>query len=518
MRRRSGSGTLVRDDSLVVGIDVGTGGCKVSILDSQARLIADSRAHHPSRYPHPGWVEQQPEDWIAAVIESMDSATALVPVDRKHDVKGIAFSASAHVAVLTDRNEEVLRPAIMWNDQRSGDQARRLRDRVDVSISSIAGNAPSPTWTLPQLIWLAENEPQIVSRISRIRFMKDWVRVQLSEGSGSGSVTDRIDAEGALLFDVTRRRWSSDLAALAGIAPDVLPNVVEPTHSAGRLSGEFAHRWGLATDVQMIVGTTDTAAELLAAGAVHDGDVVVKLATAGNVSLVTRGGALDPRLLRYGHVSPGLRYLNSATSAAAESLRWFVENFVPRNAGVPNEYGRVDDAVANVDPGSDGLIFAPFLHGERAPRFDEKLRGGFVGLTARHSWPEAVRAVMEGVAFSLRDAATMHGELPPRLSLVGGGARSTVWPQILSDVLDREISVAEHADSSIGAALIAGVSIGVFSSYEDAVKGVGGTRRLFVPNRARSRFYDCRFADYLVFAEAITALSHRLATDPWLET
>lgn len=506
----------MENDALVVGIDVGTGGCKVTVIDANGRMLTQSRVAHDTLLPIPGWVEQRPAGWLLAVLAAMDSAMSVLSPRQRDGIRAIGFSAPTHVAVLSGHGDEVLRPAIMWNDQRSGDQARALKTRPGTSIDEIAGNTPSATWTLPHLLWLRENEPQILENTTRLRFMKDWVREQLSVDSGQ--VTDRIDAEGALLLDVVTHAWSPELVDLAGISLGALPAIVDPTVAAGRLSPEYTNRWGLGSDVAMIVGTTDTAAELLAAGALRAGDAVVKLATAGNVALVSDDAPHDTRLLGYSHVPAGLVYLNSATSAAAEALRWAVESFVPRAPGEAVDYAAVDGAVARVDPGSGGVIFAPFLHGERAPRFDEKLRAGFVGLTAAHSWPHAVRAVMEGVAFSLRDAASLHRSLPRSVTLVGGGGRSAVWPQILADILDRRIMVADDADSSMGAALIAGVGIELFESYESATRLAETMKRPVSPHPARARFYDRRFEDYLLFANAIADVSHRLAGDPWTDS
>lgn len=455
-------------------------------------------------------MEQSPSDWLAAVHESVDAALGALPAERRTLVRAIGVSAPTHVAVLLDERGGVLRPAIMWNDQRSGAHARRLEKEAGALILARTANSPSATWTLPQLAWLAENEPVLLPGVARLVFMKDWVRDALCTTPAG---TDRIDAQGSLLFDVVARRWSAELAGLASLSANVLPDVQEPTSIAGALRPEYVARWGLPDGTPLVVGTTDTAAEILAAGAVGEGDVVVKLATAGNVARVARGRPEGGRVLCYEHVVPGLSYWNSATSSAAASLRWFVESLAME--GRP-DYRRIDEAVSGVVPGAGGVVFIPFLHGERAPRYDESLRAGFIGLTAAHSWREGARAVMEGVAYSLRDAAAGHGVLPEHARLVGGGARSAVWPQIVADVLGVELSVAPAADSSVGAALVAGVGIGVFDSYDDIADRVGAVQRVVVPDEARSRFYTRRFEDYREFAAATTALSHRLANDPWL--
>lgn len=488
---------------------MGTSGCKASVVDASGSLVAEARRAHASRYPRAGWVEQSPSDWLAAVHESVDAALGALPAERRPLVRAIGVSAPTHVAVLLDEDGDVLRPAIMWNDQRSGAWARRLEEEAGALIVALTANSPSPTWTLPQLAWIAENEPRSVRRVARVVFMKDWVRNALCTTRAG---TDRIDAQGSLLFDVVARRWSAELAGLAGLPATVLPEVDEPTDIVGVLRPEYAARWGLLGETPLVMGTTDTAAEILAAGAVREGDVVIKLATAGNVARVARGRPENPRVLCYEHVVPGLSYWNSATSSAAAALAWFVESLAME--GSP-DYPRIDEAVSGVVPGAGGVLFTPFLHGERAPRYDEGLRAGFIGLTAAHSWREAARAVMEGVAYSLRDAAVIHGALPDRARLVGGGARSAVWPQIVADVLDLELSVPPHADSSVGAALVAGVGVGVVDSYDDVADRVGAAQRVVVPDAERSRFYARRFDDYREFAAATTALSHRLGNDPW---
>ncbi|MGZ0712402.1 xylulokinase (plasmid) [Coraliomargarita sp. W4R53] len=498
----------IRDEPrLCVGVDIGTSGCKVSVIDASARIVAEGHAGYPSNHPHAGWVEQNPEDWVAAAFTACAEALESLAAPQRAAIAAIAFSAPTHVAVLVGDDGAPLRPAIMWNDQRSAAQAVELARINGEHIAAVTANSPTPTWTLAHLRWIAENEPAVLEATRRVWFMKDWVRSRFT--SDPRFCTDRVDAQGALLLDVRSHKWDPVLVESAGLALDSMPEIVEPTTVVGTLATELATRWGL-EDIAVTVGTTDTAAELLAAGLAKPGDTAIKIATAGNVAIVANDRPTDGRIICYEHVVAGVFYWNSATSAAAASLRWLAESMLVN--GGPVDFAEIDHQVADTVPGADGLLFTPYLNGERSPRFDPAHRATFAGLSARHSWPHFARAVMEGVAFSLRDAAALYSTpLPATLALIGGGARSSQWPTIVADVLDRDIAVLSECDSSVGAALVACVSVGVLPTLIEAAHVARGRASRFVKTRPDQReLYDARFADYLELADMTAEISHRL--------
>lgn len=498
---------MTGEPQLYVGIDIGTSGCKASVIDAAARVVAEGHAAYRSYHPQPGWVEQHPADWVAAAFAACDDVFGLLTGPQRAAVAALSFSAPTHVAVLVGGDGAPVRPAIMWNDQRSATQAEELRRTDGAHIAAVTDNAPTPTWTLAQLRWVAENEPEAIGATQRLWFMKDWVRSHFS--AAAPFCTDRVDAQGALLYDVHAHEWDPTLVARAGLPMSAMPEVREPTAVAGTLAPELATRWDLQS-VSVTVGTTDTAAELLAAGLAEHGDTAIKIATAGNVAVVADHRPTDKRVLCYEHVVPGVFYWNSATSAAAASLRWLGESMLVAEGTV--DFAEIDRKVAETAPGADGLLFTPYLNGERSPRFDPALRATFAGISARHSWPHFARAVMEGVAFSLRDAAGLYSApLPPAVALIGGGARSAVWPRIVADVLNRDISVLSECDSSVGAALVAAVGAGGLPTLIDAAHVARGrASRTVKPDPDQRELYGSRFEDFLSLAETTAEISHRL--------
>jgi len=492
---------------ILIGVDVGSGGSKVSLVDVDGVLWAEGRCSHPSSHARPGWVEQNPEDWVRSATTALREALGALDPACRGDVCGISFSGPHHVAVLLNRSLEPVRPAIMWNDQRSHAQSVALQNSEGVRIRAITGNSPAPTWTLPQLMWLRTHEPAALQTTRHIVYLKDYVRYRLT----GVLKTDRVEAQGTLYFDVHQGRWAEELFAETGLDPVVLPEVDEPHSSAGTLLPEVCADLGLPSKVPVITGSADSVTEILAAGVVRLGDVSAKLATAGNVVAVADHLPADRRFLVYEHLVPGRFYWNSATSAAAASLRWFAERLHAAGEATGERFAEIDEGIQNVPVGADGLLFLPFLNGERSPHWDPRLRGSFFGLTSAHDRRHLGRAVMEGVAFSLGEAAAVHAvPLPTTVPLIGGGARSRVWPQIVADVLGRDVALAPHGDSSYGTALVAGVGIGALSDYESAGRLAAGDARVIpMDPRAHERYRDLS-AIYRDLTSATTDIAHRL--------
>lgn len=496
----------------VIGVDNGTGGCKVTVLRNDGVIAGESFHSYPSHYDEPRWVEQDPEDWVNAAFAGVRHATADLTDNERARIDGIAFSGPHHTGVLLDMDRRPIRRAILWNDQRADVESRELIEQHGELIHSIAHNTPAPTWTLSQFLWLSKHKPEEYGRTRHVLFMKDYVRWRFSGEMG----TDPIEAGGTLFFDIGRGEWSKELLDLIGLTPDVLPRIFRPTDVVGVITAEASERTGLPAGIRVITGTADTAAEVYGAGAVEAGDAVVKLATAGNYTVIARQVG-DPSVISYAHPVEGLFYLNSATNFAAASFRWFRETFFPELAATLSSdelYTRMNAEIAAIPEGSEGLVFHPFLNGERSPYWDSRLRSSFIGLTSRHTRAHLARAVMEGVCFSIRDAGLVYGDVAPvagaTVRLIGGGSKSEVWTQITADVLGMTVEVPASSEASFGTCLLAATAAGWYPSLKEAVVSTQRVTKSASPDAHRAARYDELFGIYRDAVTAVTAITHRL--------
>lgn len=489
-------------DPLLLGIDLGAGSLKSTVIDGAGKVHGAASAPVETLAPHPGFSEQDPLGWRAAMIDTL-SQLWRQGIDPAR-IGGIAFTAGAHTHVLEDADGHALRPAIMWNDQRSGRQVAALRQTQGDRILALSGNLVSATWTLPQLVWTRENEPELFARIHRVRPAKDWLRRQV-DGSDA---TDITDAWGLMLADANGSGWSDELCRMAGIDPSVLPPIVGSTEVTGTVTAAAAQATGLKAGTPVICGTSDTNAETFCGGMTRAGLGALKLATAGTVSTLTANPAFSEKVIHYPHLVPGHCYTILGTNSCASAHRWLRDTLF----GAIGFEG-MDRAAQGVPPGSDGLVFHPYLNGERSPYWDPDLRASYVGLGFAHGPGHFVRALYEGIAFSLRDCLEVLRGLDMGFStarLVGGGTRSELWQQIIADVTGLVIEIPREGDASFGAALIAGLGAGVFADTQAAaaVIEVKATRR---PDPDAARRYEDGFAIYRETKDALTPVNHRIA-------
>lgn len=500
--------------TVVLGVDVGSGGCKVTCLDRDGQVRSTAYRAYPNDYPHPRWVEQDPRLWVSAAFDACVEALSRASSGGRPTLVGLAFSGPHHIGVLLDDHGDPVRPAIMLSDQRSGLQSAMLARTAGEHIRARTANLPTPTWTLCHLAWLREHEPAALGATRRLVFMKDYVRFAFTGRWG----TDHIDAGGSLLFDIHQREWDPDLVRLAGLEPEQLPPTSRPTDVCGELTPAAARALRVASRIPVVTGTADTAAEALGSGLLEVGDASVKLATAGNTCVVTDRIGASARPLTYEYLLAGTFYRNTATNAAASAFRWFAETFAragelegDNGADRGRHYAELDDEASRVPPGSGGMIFHPYLMGERSPLWDPKLRAAFLGVTAASGRGHFARAVMEGVAMSVRDAARDHDDrLGGTMRLIGGGSNSRVWAQILADVLGRELIVPRHRDASFGTALLAAHGIGWYASLAEAVAACQGVERTVSPEPHGVATYDALFEVYRAAIAPIAVLSQRL--------
>lgn len=501
--------TTLAGSACVLGIDIGAGSLKTTVVDEAGVDCGSASRAIATTSPRPGWSEQDPDDWWRALCETAPRALAAAGRPASA-VRAVAFSAGAHTPVLADDAGQILRAAILWNDQRSGAEARELNERHGPRILEVALNRPAPTWTMPQLMWLARNEPAVAASTRRLYVAKDWLRGRLT----GDWHTDLTDAVGTMLWDVANGQWSAELCSLAGWDPGTLPPVVAPTDIVGTVTAQAARESGIPAGTQVVCGTSDTSVESFGAGSDAPGAGVVKLATAATVSIVAGAPTVHPTLINYPFAIPGLWYTISGTNSCASAHRWLRDRFFMRTGENGGEaFAEMDRLAARVPAGSDGLLFHPYLQGERAPYWDPLLRADFVGITMRHERGHFVRALYEGIAFSLRevlDTFRVRGLEMNEARIVGGGSRSTLWRQIVADVLGVRIVLPSVTDASYGAALLAGVAAGFFRDEREAARSAQGRRAVHASDPVARERYDELFQLYRQTQAALAPINHRL--------
>ncbi|HHX37058.1 MAG TPA: xylulokinase [Clostridiaceae bacterium] len=485
-----------------LGIDFGGGASKATLLGEDGVIAAEHSVEYPTHYPQPGFAEQNPDDWFSAVKENIAGVLkkSRISADK---ISAVCLDAATHTAVLLDDAFHVLRPAIYWTDSRSVKQSVMLREQYDALILKQALHQPDTIWTLPQLLWIREHEPEIWAKTRRVLFAKDYVRYLLT----GIYCTDYIEAQGSMLFDYNTMNWSPELCEIAQFSPENLPKLHDPADVIGTITRVAARETGLREETPVLCGTTDTVMEVFAAGAIAPGQMTVKLATAGRICIVTERAYSSPHLINYSHVAKGLWYPGTATKSSAASYRWYRDAF-------GGEYRQLDEGAAKISPGCDGLLFHPYLNGELTPYADPLLRGSFTGVRAGHTKAHFSRAVLEGVALSLLDCKTALEQtgIPHEnaAAIIGGGAGSPLWRQILSDALGLELRLSRNSDSSFGSAMLAGVAMGAFVDLADALEKCAKTVSVTLPNPVNTALYASMFERYRQIQQALAPIYHQM--------
>ena len=495
----------MQEGGILLGIDFGTGGCKVSAVSVDGSLLADASVEYATEYPKPGWSEQKPSDWYPAMCKALAKISGK-GVDLSKAICA-AFDGSTHNAVLLDEKMAPVRKTIMWTDQRSVKECEYLRKFYGGEIFSETFQMPAPTWTLPQLMWIKSNEPEVLQKAKRVLFVKDYVRYLVT----GVAATDYIEAQGTLFFDMKKMRWSRDLFALSGLDFSALPELVKPSDIVGKVSRQASLDTGIPEGTPVVCGASDSAVEDYGAGAIEPGDCILKLATAGNVNIMTSSPRPSGTTLTYSHIIGGMWYAVSATNAAALCQRWFRDAFCAeeKNAALAlkrNAFDIMDALAGNSPAGAGGVFFHPYLQGERSPYWDPDLRASFTGVSISSTKGDFARAILEGVAFSLRDcygSLESAGLKARRFFLIGGGARSSLWSSIISNVFNSTVLVPTPGDASYGAALLAGVGSGVFSAPGDAVRKCLKIVSRAEPDSEESEFYSKQFEKYKAVHDAL---------------
>jgi xylulokinase len=487
-----------------LGLDVGTTGSRAVIIDESGTVRSAASADHtPMAQPEPTWAEQDPRDWWRAAKEAIGSALREGGMHGK-EVAGVGLSGQMHGAVLLDGKNEVIRPAIIWCDQRSQVQADWFTERIGAGrLKEITCNPALTGFTVPKLLWVRDHEPENYGRMRMLLLPKDYIRLRLT----GAFFTEVSDASGTLLLDVPRRRWSSSILDALDLKQEQLPGVAESHEPTARISAEAAAATGLSTGTPVVGGGGDQAAGGVGNGIVEPGIVSSTIGSSGVVFAYTDAPHLDRagRVHTFCHAVKDRWHVMGVTQGAGLSFRWFRDNFGAADVERAKSAGRdpydlLTAEAASAPAGCEGLIYLPYLMGERTPHLDPLARGVFFGLTARHTRAHMIRAILEGVAFSLRDSLEIFGEMgvaSEQIRASGGGGRSTLWRQIQADVFGREmVTINATEGSAYGAALLAATGTGRFSSIQEACRSAIRITDRCVPDPARARLYEDYYGVY----------------------
>jgi xylulokinase len=470
-----------------MGIDIGTGGTRALLIDAKGKQLgAFTAAHEDVRMEHPLWAEQRPEDWARAAVEAVRGVLLQAGVAGK-DVRGIGLSGQMHGVVMLDGSGEVIRPALIWCDQRSQPQVDFINRTVGTAkVLEYIANPVLTGFTLPKLLWVRDHEPRNFERIRKVLLPKDHVRFILT----SEFATDVSDASGTAVFDVVRRRWSFEMMDALGLDRQLWPQAYESSHVAGAISNHAAELTGLAAGTPVVGGGGDQAASAVGNGVVAPGIVSCTLGTSGVVFAHMDQVAYDPqgRVHTFCHAVPNKWHVMGVTQGAGLSLQWLRNQLA---AGT--SYDALMTEAATAPAGSQGLFWLPYLMGERTPHLDPLARGGWIGLTAQHTRPDLIRSVVEGVSYSQKDCLDIVEQLGVNVTAVrasGGGARSPFWRQILADIFGKPVSTLETQEgSAFGAALLAMVGTGEYSTVPEACDATIREAGSLVPRARESAIY-----------------------------
>lgn len=452
--------------NLLLGIDVSTTGAKALLIDERGKVIISATTSLTLSTPRPMWSEQDPDDWWKGIIQSIQQVLEQGGISGSA-IAAIGLTGQMHGLVLLDGQGKVLRPAILWNDQRTEAQCDTIRSKVGKKrLIQITGNDALTGFTAPKILWVKENEPEVFTKTQHILLPKDYIRFKLTSEFG----IDRAGGSGTILFDLRKRTWSDEILKALEIPKEWLPSTYEGPEITGYVSKQAAEETSLQEGTPVVGGGGDQAAQAVGVGAVQPGIIALTLGTSGVVFATTESPLIEPegRLHAFCHALPLHWHFMGVMLSAAGSLKWHRDALAPEMG-----FDELVDEAKPIPPGSEGLLFLPYLTGERTPYPDPSARGAWIGLTVRHTRAHLTRAVLEGVAFGIKDSFTLIqqaglGEIS-QVRISGGGAKSSLWQQIMADVLNTElVTVNTTEGAAYGAALLASVGADIFDSVPDA--------------------------------------------------
>ena len=464
----------------LLGLDIGTSGVKALLISLEGKIISSKTVSYPLTTPQSGWAEQSPSDWWEATVKVIRETVSNNSIDSSQ-IKGISLSGQMHSSVFLNEKMEVIRPAILWSDTRTSEQCQEIYTKVG-GLNQLIHYVSNPAlegFTAPKILWLKENEPENYQKVKHILLPKDYIRYRLT----GELFTEVSDAAGTLLFEVIKKRWSTNLLKKLEINPDLLPPVLNSFDIAGRITKPIAEKTGLKFKTPVVAGGADNACGAVGSGIIQEGRVMVSIGSSGVVLAQTDNPQPDQegRIHLFNHACPDSWYMMGVMLSAGISYEWLEKKLFNRSL----DYTKLDQLAEEIEPGSEGLIFLPYLYGERTPHNDADARGVYFGISGKHDQRHFTRAVLEGVTFALKDSLELikdKGVKVKEIRAIGGGAKSRVWQQILADILGKEINLLNVEEGpAFGAALIAGVGVGVYSSFAEAVNEIIKVKKTIVP-------------------------------------
>jgi xylulokinase len=491
---------------VAIGVDVGTTGARAVAVDEGAAVAAAETSEYPLLTPRPRWTEQDPAEWWRATSEVLAAVSATCR-NLGHEIVGLGLTGQMHGSVFLDAAGEVVRPALLWNDQRTERQCEEITDRVGRErLVEITGNPALTGFQAPKVLWLRDEEPASYERVARVLLPKDYVRLRLT----GELATDAADAAGTLFLDLRERGWSREVLAALDVPLDWLPAVLEGPEISGAVTAEVAGLLGLPAGIPVAAGGGDNAAAAIGTAVTREGLMSSSIGTSGVLFAHADAAAVDPsgRIHAFAHSVPGAYCLLAVTLSAGGSLRWWRDR-------TGASYGELVAEAADVPAGSEGLVFLPYLTGERTPHLDPAATGAFVGLTARHTRGHLTRALMEGVLFGLRDGIEIMRDLgvrPTQIRAIGGGATSPLWLQLQADVYGSVVHrLAIEEGAAYGAALLGHVAAGTFKDVDEATSLVRTLDEVTEPDPANVTVLEETYGVYRALYPKLREEMHRLA-------
>ena len=488
----------------LLGIDIGTSGTKALVCDLKGKVLATAIAEHPIESPRPGWSQQDPRDWWKSTVRSTRLVLKKAGVDGR-EVKGVGLSGQMHGSVFLGDGIEPLRPALLWNDQRTARQCEQITDKAGgrEALIELVANPALTGFTAPKILWVREHEPKIYARTRHILLPKDYIRFRMT----GDYATEVSDAGGMLLLDVVNRRWSQKLLDLLDIDPALLAKLYESPQVTGQLHGKAARELGLAAGTPVVGGAGDQAAGAVGNGIVTGGVVSATLGTSGVIFAHADQPRRDPqgRVHTMCHAVPGKWCVFGCMLSAGGSFQWFRNQLGRQEIQIAKKrkvdpYALLVEQAAQAPAGAEGLFFLPYLTGERCPHPDPDARGGWIGLTARTGRNELIRSLLEGVTFGMRDALRIIQEMEVEVSQVrvsGGGARSAFWRQLQADIYNKPVVLTNAGEGpAYGVALLAGVGTGGWKTVEQACRTCIKPTEKVMPNKKSAALYERYYQTY----------------------
>lgn len=473
---------------LFIGVDLGTSAVKLLLMDENGKIKKTVSREYPLYFPHPGWSEQKPEDWY---IQSMDGLKELLRDEKKEEVAGISFGGQMHGLVLLDENDEVIRPALLWNDGRTYEECDYLNNVIGKDkLSEYTANISFTGFTAPKILWVKNKEPENFARIKKIMLPKDYLAYRLS----GVHCTDVSDASGMLLFDVKNRTWSKEMCEICSVKPEWLAKVYESYEVVGTLKKEVAEELGIPAAVKVIAGAGDNAAAAVGTGTVGDGRCNISLGTSGTIFISSRKFGVDKNnaLHSFDHAD-GTYHLMGCMLSAASCNKWWMDEILKTK-----EYAKEQEGIDKL--GENHVFFLPYLMGERSPHNNPNARGTFTGITMDTTREDMTQAVLEGVAFALRDSLEVAKSLGipiTRTKICGGGAKSPLWCKMIANILNLKVDKIESEEGpALGAAMLAAVGCGVYGSVEEIAEKMVKVVDTIEPDPSITAKYDEKYAQF----------------------